>query len=315
MTRAIATAAALLALAPFTPAQILVHPTKSPSATTADVDLVDVLSSVRDKRGALIKNLAKADFALKVDGRRQEITHFASEVDSPLTVALLFDVSGSVANIIGAEKVAAGRFFAEVLRPNDRALLAGFAQDVAVWQDLTPPGADLQEALGKVRPFGRASGPNRKARPRGGTLLFDAVALVAGQKLQKRPGRKTIVLITDGEDNGSRVNLEAARKAALEADAIIYGIHYDDPLVGPQTTRSGMRTLEQLAAPTGGRAYDVSRKTTLEAIFAAIGEEMRNQYGLEFTPPGGGNVGIFHRVEVSVKKDGLKVQARDGFYR
>ena len=108
-----------------------------------DVDLVNVLCSVRDNRGAYVRGLAKEDFELRVDGRPQEVTHFARELDSPLMVALLLDVSGSVSNIIGTEKAAAGRFFSEVLRSADQALLAGFAQYVAVWQDLTPSGTDL----------------------------------------------------------------------------------------------------------------------------------------------------------------------------
>src|SRR5207249_1570730 len=97
---------------------------------SVDVDLVNVLCTVRDRRGAAVRDLTRADFEVREDGRRQEITHFAREINSPLTVALLLDVSGSVSSIIGIEKQAAARFFAEVLRPTDKAALVGFAERI-----------------------------------------------------------------------------------------------------------------------------------------------------------------------------------------
>src|SRR4051794_6564180 len=126
--------ALLLALAfslPVCP-QVLINPPKDTSVITVDVDLVNVLCTVRDKNGGFVKDLTKEDFEIRENGRRQEIRHFAREVDSPLTVALLIDFSGSVANIIGTEKNAAAHFFSEVLRPSDKALLAGFSRTVAV---------------------------------------------------------------------------------------------------------------------------------------------------------------------------------------
>src|ERR1700681_1215030 len=202
-------------------AQILLNPPKDASVITVDVDLVNVLCSVRDKHGAYVKDLSKDDFEIKEDGHRQEIRHFAREVDSPLTVALLLDVSGSVSAIIGAEKSAAARFFSEVLRPGDKALLVGFAQLIAVWQEFTPSAERLAEALARAGPFEMTPGQT-EYRPRGGTLLYDAVNLVARDRLTKQPGRKTMVLITDGEDNGSLVNLETAAKAAQQSDAVVY---------------------------------------------------------------------------------------------
>src|SRR5438309_5778977 len=118
-------------------AQIELNPPKGAGVITVDVELVNVLCSVRDRHGAYMKDLNREDFEVREDGKRQEITHFAREVDTPMTVALLLDVSGSAANIIGTEKAAAQRFFEEVLRPGDRGMLVGFAQRIAVWQDLT----------------------------------------------------------------------------------------------------------------------------------------------------------------------------------
>jgi Ca-activated chloride channel family protein len=293
-------------------AQIELNPPKPASAIAVDVDLVNLLCSVRDQHGAYVKGLNKEDFEIRQDGKRQVITHFAREVDSPMTVALLLDVSGSVAGIIGTEKAAAARFFDEVLRPGDRALLVGFANLIAVWQELTPSTERLQRALARAGPFALPAG-NPEIRPRGGTLLYDAVNLVAEQKLHSLPGRKTIILITDGVDNGSIAKISKAVQAAHEADAVVYGICYENDERG-DPGRNGMSALEKLSEPTGGRTFRVTRKAPLGAIFDDIGEEMRNQYGLAFTPPADGKDGEFHKLEVKSTIAGLKTQARMGYY-
>jgi len=294
-------------------AQILLNPPPNASVITVDVDLVNVLCSVRDKHGAYVKDLSKDDFEIKEDGRRQEIRHFAREVDSPLTVALLLDVSGSVSAIIGTEKAAASRFFSEVLRPGDKALLVGFAQLIAVWQDFTPSAARLAEALDRAGPFVMTPGQTEYL-PRGGTLLYDAVNLVARDRLTKQPGRKTMVLITDGEDNGSLVNLEIAAKAAQQSDAVVYGIHYEDEGRSSPRKVAGLAALEKLSAPTGGRTFHVSKKTPLEAIFETIQEEMRSQYGLGYKSTNPATDGGYRKLEVKSTKSGLKVQVRAGYY-
>jgi Ca-activated chloride channel family protein len=283
--------------------------------------LVNVLCSVRDKHGAYVKGLRKEDFELRVDGRPRPITNFAPEVASPLTVALLLDVSGSVAGVIPDEKAAGGRFFSEVLRQGDKAMLVGFAELIAVWQDLTPRVEHVQAALERAAPFEPAPEQRLETRPRGGTLLYDAVTLVAGNKLKPVTGRKTIVLITDGDDNGSIASSKKAVQAAQEADTVIYGIRYLDRrfsggLGGPLALGDfGWGSLRSLAEPTGGRAFDAMRDTSLEGAFRAIGEEMRNQYGLAFAPAGEAGKGEFHKLEIRLKKPGLKAQARAGYYR
>jgi VWFA-related protein len=305
----IQTAFLLLALAVPAGTQIVLNPPPDPSVIRADVDLVNLLCVVRDKNGAYVTGLSKNDFVVLDDGRRQTITHFARETDSPMTVALLLDVSGSVMNVLDAEKTAAGQFFANVLRPGDQALLVGFAQYVLVWQNLTSSRENLQKALeeqaGPMSPL--PGGPPM----RGGTLLRDAVNLVAEQKLRRLPGRKTMVLITDGVDAGSRIGLSDAIKAAQEADAVIYGIYYVDK---SQPYADGRQVLERMSSATGGRSFQVDHEMTLEKIFADIEEEMRNQYAVGYALPENSKNGDFHKVEVRVRKPGVKVQTRDGYY-
>jgi VWFA-related protein len=300
--------------------QILLNPPPPPDVIRVDVELVNVLCSVRDKRGGYVTGLRQEDFELRVDGRLRPITHFAAEVASPLTVAPLLDVSGSVAAVIPEEKAAAARFFERVLRPGDRAMLAGFAELIAVWQDLTPQVPDVEAALDRARPFDDPP-PHRQleTHPRGGTLLYDAVALVAGRKLKPLGGRKTIVLITDGDDVGSIATDAKAIQAAQEADAVIYGIRYLDPAFAARRAGrifdTGLDALTRLSEPTGGRTFDAMRKQGLDAAFDEIGEEMRHQYGLGFTPEGPAGRHEFHKLEVRLRRNGLKARARSGYYR
>lgn len=313
--------------------QVLLNPPRNPDVISVDVDLVNVLCSVRDKHGAYVKGLRKEDFEVRVDGRPRPITNFSPEVASPLTVALLLDVSGSVAAVIPEEKSAAGRFFSEVLRPGDKALLTGFAELIAVWQDLTPSVAAIQTALSHAAPFETDPNQRLETRPRGGTLLYDAVTLVAAQKLKRLTGRKTIVLITDGLDQGSIADDKRAIEAAQQADTVIYGIRYFDPRFGiganggmpPVPVQlpldNGLGDLQRLSGPTGGRTFDAMRGgQQLQAAFDAIGVEMRNQYGLGFAPAEPsrertGDTPEFHRLEIRLRKSGLKAQARAGYYR
>src|SRR5262249_29609544 len=159
--------------------------------------------------------LSREDFTVRDEGKPQPITSFTSELDTPLTVALLLDVSGSLPAILPVEKAAAGSFFHNVLRPGDKAMLVGFAELVAVWQDLTPPGPQLDSALESAGAFQLA--PEHAVHRGDGTLLYDAVNLVARQKLKNLEGRKIIVLITDGLDVGSEVKPQEAVRAAQEA--------------------------------------------------------------------------------------------------
>jgi VWFA-related protein len=292
------------------PAQVVIGArTTAPGTIRVDVDLVNVLCSVREKDGTWAKDLTRADFEVREDGRVRPVTHFAADTDSPITVALLLDVSGSVATILDIEKAAASRFFDEVVRPGDNALLAGFSDTIPIWQDLTGSRSDLQAALREAGPG--FSYRNAETRPRGGTLLYDAVDLVAKRKLRGVTGRKTMVLITDGLDNGSVTRLEKAMQSAQEADAVVFAIHY---VPESRDSADGMKALERIAEPTGGRAFHVSKRMPLERVFAEIADEMRHQYSLGFTPASHEKDGSFHKLEVKVLRPGLKAAARNGYY-
>src|SRR5215471_7782917 len=201
-----------------------------------DVDVVSVLTSVRDKKGALIANLAKDDFTILEDGKAQPIKYFTKETDLPLTIGMLVDVSASQRNLIGIEQSAASQFFREVLRKKDLAFLIMFGEETELLQDYTGSPRLLQDGLNQLRVSGGASsggglhpGPVPTISQPRGTVLFDAIYLAANDKLKGEVGRKVIVVITDGVDQGSRLTRNQAIEASQKADAVIYSIEYSDP--------------------------------------------------------------------------------------
>ncbi|SPF50557.1 von Willebrand factor, type A (modular protein) [Candidatus Sulfopaludibacter sp. SbA4] len=206
---------------------------QEPAPIKVDVDVVSILASVRDKRGGLVANLEKKDFTVLEDGKPQEIKYFTRETDLPLTIGLLVDVSGSQRNLIEIEHNAASQFFSQVLRKKDEAFLIQFGEETELLQDYTNSTRLLNSALGQLRVSsgvgGLHPGPVPTAGGPRGTVLYDAVYLAANEKLRTEVGRKVIVVITDGVDQGSRLTINQAIEAAQKADAVIYSIDYSDP--------------------------------------------------------------------------------------
>jgi VWFA-related protein len=286
-----------------------------------DVDVVNVLVSVRNKAGGLVGNLSKDDFTLVEDGKPQTIKYFTKDTDIPLTIGLLIDISGSQARLIEDERRAAYQFFSQVLRKKDMAFLISFGPECELLQDFTNSARLLQSALEGLHVESGVGGLHPGPVPTGGTprgtVLYDAVYLGATDRLQKEVGRKAMVLITDGVDQGSRLKKEAAIEAAQKADSIIYGIYYVDRAAyfghgfgfgvsdGP---------LRQMSEETGGRLLRVDGKHTLNDIFNQIQEEMRSQYSIGFTSTNPRKDGSFRRLEIKTKDKAQKVQARKGYY-
>ena len=192
-----------------------------------DVEVVNVFCTVHDHRGALVRDLKQDDFAILEDRQPQEIRYFAQESNLPLTVALLVDVSGSVHWFVQEEKGAVATFLEQVLRPDDRALLLGFSSTIVLWQDLTPSTILLGEALQRLRsvPF---KGLPPLGFPMPSTLLYDAVEKTAIGKLKALSGRKVMIVISDGLDNGSTVHLDSVIPALEATNTIVYGICFEE---------------------------------------------------------------------------------------
>lgn len=285
-----------------------------------DVDLVNLMFTVRNKSNGLISTLGKDDLTVYEDGKAQTTKYFSRETDLPLTLGLLVDVSGSQETLIPQEKHAAGQFFDQVLRPKDMAFLISFGADAELLQDSTSSakllkrgleGLRLSAAVGGVHP-----GPVPTQGRQKGTILYDAVYLAANEKLKNEVGRKAIVLITDGMDYGSSYKLKDAIEMAHKADTIIYSIYYVDQRAyyGRGFGGASDGDLRKMSEETGGRLFHVGRNNALPDIFKQIQEEMRSQYALGYSPTNDKRDGSFRKLEIRPNDKTLKVQARKGYY-
>jgi VWFA-related protein len=296
-------------------------PDDDPGVTIkADVNVVNLYCSVRNKQNGLVNTLEKGDFDLSEDNKPQEVKYFSKETDIPLTIGLLVDVSGSQRNLIEVERRAAASFFSSVLRKKDVAFLISFGADSELLQDLTGSPRLLQDGLGRLKLNAGFSGINSGPVPtmshQRGTVLYDAVYLAGNDMLSKEVGRKAIILITDGEDEGSTETEKAAIEAAQKADSIIYGILYvDRPFYrGMSVGYSGASVLKHMADETGGRLFEVGGKSTLQTIFDQIQQEMRTQYLIGYTPTNGQKDGSYRKIDLRTHDKDLKVQVRKGYY-
>lgn len=295
-----------------------------------DVDLVNIFYTVRAKKGGqLISDLGQKDFTVYEDGKQQTIQRFSRESDLPLTLGLLIDISASQENLIDIERQAASQFFSSVIRPKDEAFLISFGKDTELLQDFTSSPRRLQAALQDLQGDGQTpiisggpipnvnTGPLPQTGTPKGTLLFDAVYLASNEKLKSEVGRKALILITDGEDQGSTYRLSQAVEAAQKSDAIIYSIYYVDRgfyfrngMIGG----GGEGDLEKMSQETGGHVFKVDRKHSLADIFKEIQDELRNQYSIGYTSTNSQRDGSFRKIQIKVDDPAYKVQARNGYY-
>ena len=264
-----------------------------------DVDLVNVLCTVHGKNNGLIGGLEKGDFHLLEDGKEQEIKYFTRETDLPLTIGLLVDVSGSQERLIETEHRAASAFFRSVLRPKDLAFVISFGKDSELLQDSTSSPTLLEDGLKQLRlnanVGGLHPGPVPTMQNQAGTVLWDAIYLAANERLKGEAGRKVIVVITDGVDEGSNSDPGAY------GGGLVFG-------------GGGEAELKKISDETGGHVFKVDRKNSLEDIFKQIQDEMRSQYALAYSPTNPKKDGTYRKLEFKMANKDYKVQARKGYY-
>jgi len=281
-----------------------------------NVTVVTVLFTVKDKHGLMVPNLPKERFELLEDGKPQTIKYFSSVSDQPLTLGLLIDSSKSMERTLPEEKIVAGGFLQKVLTPKDLAFVISFDVSVDLLQDLTTDMHLLRTGLDKARintntvgmaPMGNP-GPVPTAQVMKGTLLFDAAYLASDEVLGRQSGRKAMVILTDGDDVGSKMRLKDAIEAAQKADVVSYVLLITDPMYP-----SNYGDMNKLCEQTGGRVIEVRNPNKLDKAFAEIAAELRSQYSLGFSSDNPSNDGKFRKLEVK-SLDGYKVQARKGYY-
>jgi VWFA-related protein len=353
-----------LSALPSAPAQT---PDAIPKADISiEAKLIVVPTVVRDKHGVLMNSLTKDDFVLDVDGKPQPIRYFDHDADVPLTLGLLVDTSMSQRSVLDDERNASATFLEKMLAPNrDKAFIIDFAHTVNLLQDITDSRPKLQQALQQLdssrpsfsRPGDSTDSNSTGGRFSGGTTLYDSVFLAADEVTSKVKGRRALILLTDGDDRGSKVSLARAIEAAQHSDTTVYAIYYkgdhqdfhgggpggghhggyggygghpsapQNDFAGGQMGHGGYghedhvdgkKILERICGETGGRVFEVSKKETVDAIYAQIGEERRAQYRLGFSPSADAASEGYHKVlltlTASQEKSKPVIQTRDGYY-
>ncbi|HTS04999.1 MAG TPA: VWA domain-containing protein [Candidatus Eisenbacteria bacterium] len=289
-----------------------------------NVNVVQLFFNVKDKHGALIPNLTKDDFTIAEDTKPQTIKYFTAESNLPLTLGMMIDSSGSQRNVLDMEKEVGGAFLKQILTDKDEAFVISFDISVDLLQDFTRDTHRLQAALNKAKintDFTSGGIPGMGGGPvpqhnSPGTLLYDAVYLSAHDMLSKETGRKAMILLTDGQDEGSRLKIQDAIESAQKADAIVYVLLCADRgfYGGFGMGYSGEGEMRKLTEQTGGRVINVGNKfDKLREAFDQIANELRSQYNIGYTPTNPNQDGTYRKIEIKNKQN-YKIQARAGYY-
>lgn len=281
----------------------------------SQVNLVNLFVTVRDKNKKIAAGLSKDDFKVFEDSQEQKIAFFSKEVTLPITLALLLDTSGSEQYMLGAIQDAGSAFLNRVLRKGDEALIMSFDTDVDLLADFTEDRGQLDRAIRHARintPGGGMIAGN--PGPVGGqhvtgTALYDAIYLACGEKLSSEAGRKAIVIVTDAQDEGSKVRIEEAIESAQRTDTVIHILLVADPHFGANSGAA-----HKLSDETGGRVISVSSEKKLNQAFDEISEELRSQYTLGYYPSNTARDGKFRKIKVDMVNHDLRVLARKGYY-
>ena len=290
------------------------------------VNLVDVFFTVKAKDGTLVPHLTKNDCTISEDKAPQTLKSFVAETQQPITLGILLDTSGSQYRVLPLEQEVGGQFLERVLRQKDEAFLLSFDVNVDLMQDFTNSARLLSRAMNKAE-INTAGGNGAAGIPGAGggtvptvgapkgTVLYDAVYLASNEKLNQENGRKAMILLTDGEDEGSSHKIQEAIAAAQRANVLVYVILIADRGFYGGFGYSGYSAMSRLTSETGGRLIDVGNNgKKLEAAFQQIEDELRTEYVATYTPTNTKLDGGFRKLGVECRGDGMKVQVRKGYY-
>ncbi|MGC9157528.1 MAG: VWA domain-containing protein [Terracidiphilus sp.] len=304
-----------------------VVPTPEPApALKMNVNLVDVFFTVRDGNGRLVAHLTRNDCTVAEDQVPQTLSSFTEETDLPLTLGILVDTSGSQNRLLPLEQQIGARFLRRVVRPRDEAFLLSFDVNVNLLQDLTSDPDLLVSALDRAA-INTAGGNGAAGLPGAGggtvptigaprgTLLYDAVYQAIRDKMRQETGRKAILLLTDGQDEGSTTKIGAAIAAAQRSNVALYAILVADRGFYGAFDYSGSAALKRMTRETGGRLINVgNNRKKLQAAFQQIEDELRSQYVASYVPANPRMDGSFRKLSVVCRGNGLKVQVRSGYF-
>lgn len=298
-------------------------PSQQTPTLKVQTEVVNVYAVVTDKHGKIIPDLTKNDFRITDNGVPQQVSYFSRATDTPLTLGIMVDTSPSQRRVLPIEQQQAAQFLREVLRPKDLAFVLHFDLTVELLQDFTANVESLARAVDETTIRGAPQVPEPTtfpSAPEGYTHLYDAVWLACSPQLMAdQAGRKVLILLTDGQDEGSHETLNSAIESAQKADVIIYSIDIADPAM--YSTYNvygggyvGESVLKKMAASTGGEFLRVGRRQDTSAAFQQIARELRTQYLLGFSPSPGRQDGTYHQLRVTTLDKHYRVHARQGYY-
>jgi Ca-activated chloride channel family protein len=269
----------------------------------ARVDLVLVPVTITDPMNRLVTGLEKDNFQVFENKQRQEIRHFSSE-DAPISLGVIFDVSGSMSNKIDRSKEAVIEFF-KTANPQDEFFVVSFSDEPELLSDFTSSVEDIQSRLVLAAPKGR-------------TALLDAIYLAVAKMRTAKYDRKALLIISDGGDNHSRYTEGEINSLIKEADLQIYAVGLFDQVPRTEEERVGPALLAEITDVTGGRTFTINNPNELPDIATKIGIELRNQYVLGYRPTKPVHDGKWHKIKVKlVPPKGLPplhVFAKTGYY-
>lgn len=291
-----------------------VLPTPPTAAVPADADdgplrvktdLVTLTLTVTDPYGRYVSGLTKSAFQVTDNGEPQDITFF-SDADAPISVGVLFDVSGSMSSEkIRRAKKALERFVA-TSHPNDEYFLIAFNNRAQLLMDRTRDGDALLRQLTLVQ-------------PKNNTALYDAVYLGVERVTRGSHNKRAILIISDGQDNASRYNFGEVRRLMKESDVVTYSVGIlDRSDAASSYGMQGQAFLDEISSVTGGKSYYPQSDVEMDEIFERIALELRNQYSIGYTPKNFQPDGKWHKVKTKVKPPRglprLTVRAREGYF-
>ncbi|MFB3915681.1 MAG: VWA domain-containing protein [Terriglobales bacterium] len=268
-----------------------------------DVDLVLVPVTVTDPMNRLVTGLEKKNFEVLEGHQKQDVKYFSSE-DAPLSLGVIFDVSGSMADKIEKSRDAVVEFF-KTANPEDEFFMISFADKPVLLADFTPNIEEIQSKLVYAIPKGR-------------TALLDAIYLGLAKMRKAKHPRKALLIISDGGDNHSRYTEGELKSLVKEADVQIYSIGIFDVFAKTPEEQYGPAMLNEITQATGGRSFTIDNPNELSDVATKIGIELRNQYVLGYRPKSAAHDGKWRKIKVKLLPPKglppLHVYAKSGYY-
>lgn len=295
------------------------HAQQEDAPIRVDVNLVNVPFAVYDAAGKLVPDLSAADFEIFEDGQPQTIRFFSRASESPLTTAVVADVSGSQKDYLKEHRRHLTYFLKTVLKPRDMAMLICFGANV--WE-VSRPDAQADRLDEALKEFHKAKNlaAYRKLGPaevrENASSFYDAIAESAGA-LREARGRRAIILFSDGEDNSSARNLLDAIEASQEHSVTVFSLRYTELKKGgvwSARNKYGRSVMQRLAAETGGLEFDAGQEDDLKAAFLQIADTLRNSYDLAYASSQTERDSTFRKIRIKPKNGTLRVRHKTGYF-